>query len=524
MTRHASSGTVARRSRQSAVQRALFSVALACVLAVAVALRLWDLDRLPGELYGDIAIVYEYVVDIRLGDWPAYFVLSAGPLYHYVITPIVTLTGISYLGLKYASVAVSVLVLGATYALGRALVNQGLALLAVFIAGVSSWLLIFSRLGNSQILVPLLSTCAICAAGRLARHGKDRDALLCACAAGLGLFTYPQTFVLPPVLFITLLMLRWTGTSVRWRHLFLFLVVSLLVAVPFVAMVARDPENFFSGYIGGKIHARDDAWRVLLGNTLRSLLALHVRGDAVFRSNPAALPHLDTVSGVLFLVGVLFWLHPHRRRLSPVLFVPFLLLQVPAILVLSYPEEVPSASRTLAIAPVAYVLVASGLLRVMQVLRGPRWLALASVLILLVLITRLNTERYFRVYTAGLPDRNTPFGRLIAEYVDHLPDDRIVYLVGCCWSPGRQPEVKSVRYVMEIPSRLHTVAPEKMTCELLRSLPRPTTFIWNPYQSLPAPYLENCAALSTPTVHRSPAGLPIFHSATVGLSTAEAAR
>ncbi len=511
----------ARRPPRRA-QMALRSLALAGTFAIAVALRLWNLDRLPGELYGDIAIVYEYVVDIRSGRWPAHFVLSAGPLYHYAIMPVVSLAGISFLSLKLASVGVGLLVLGATYGLARQLVDTRLALLAVFIAAVSSWLLVFSRLGNSQILVPLLSTGAIWAAVRLARRGKDTDALMCAVLAGLGLLTYPQSFVLPPVLFVTLVLLHWSGTRVERRHLLIFVAVSVLLALPFAALVARDPANFVSGYIGGKLRAHTDPWRALLGNAGRSLLAFHVRGDSVFRSNPASLPHLDIVSGILFLVGVLFWLDPRRRALSPALFAPFVLLQLPATLVLSQPGEVPSASRTLAVAPLAYVLVASGLLRLVHVLRRRMWLAWIAVLTLLVIIAGLNLDRYFHLYARGLPDRNAPFGRLIAEYIDELPDGYTVYLVDCCWSPGRQPEIKSVRYVMTKPARLRSIKAAAATCELFRSIPGPAAVIWTPYQPLPGPQLADCAGLGTPRLHRSPAGAPVFHSATIGVGTMDA--
>ena len=60
------------------------------------------------------------------------------------------------------------------------------------------------------------------------------------------------------------------------------------------------------------------------------------------------------------LLGVVFWLLPAQRRRSVTIFLPFLLLQAPSWLV-RYPVQVPSASRTLAVAPLAYILVASGL-------------------------------------------------------------------------------------------------------------------------------------------------------------------
>ena len=65
--------------------------ALATVVIV-VFLRLVRLDQLQNELYGDIVLVYEYLVEIRMGRWPTHFTLSSGPLYHYLIVPVIALT------------------------------------------------------------------------------------------------------------------------------------------------------------------------------------------------------------------------------------------------------------------------------------------------------------------------------------------------------------------------------------------------------------------------------------------------
>ncbi|MCG8349463.1 MAG: hypothetical protein MI924_16985, partial [Chloroflexales bacterium] len=128
--------------RLFAHQAWFFGLALATG-ALILFLRLIQLDELQAEMYNDIVILYEYLAEIRDGEWPLHFVLSAGPLYHYLIMPIVALTGMNYFGLKLASVIVSLGVLAATYGLSRRLLDDRFALLAVFIAGVSSWLLIF---------------------------------------------------------------------------------------------------------------------------------------------------------------------------------------------------------------------------------------------------------------------------------------------------------------------------------------------------------------------------------------------
>jgi 4-amino-4-deoxy-L-arabinose transferase-like glycosyltransferase len=495
-------------------------LALALLTAATVLfMRLFQLDQLQAEIYGDIAIVYEYIADIRAGNWPTYFSLSSGPLYHYLIMPIIAITGPTYFGMKLASVVVSLGILAATYALARRLIDDRFALLAVFIAGVSSWLLIFSRLGNSQILVPLLATCALWLAVRVAQGGRVIDSVACALVSTLGLYVYPQSFVLPAVIGLTLLCLR-----VRWADLWRFGLATSVCALPFAWIVARDPANFFSGYIGGKLATDGNPAARLFENATRTLLALHVRGDAGFRSNPAGLSHLDWISGLLFLGGVIFWLLPERRRWSPALLVPFFLLQVPSILVLKEAGDVPSASRTLGVAPLAYILAASGLWWLVRAIRWPlpRWLGPAVAGVLLGAILLLNAQRYFQTYIAGLPYQNTPVGRIIATYLDALPPDTQIYLVGCCWEYA-MPEPLSIKYTMARPDHLHLVNPDSLSCPLLQLTPQPAVLVWSFHTDLPAPQLESCRAWLPAQMYSSPAGRPVFYAAPLRLDLAPGA-
>lgn len=490
-------------------------LALATVVIV-LFLRLFQLDQLQAEIYGDIAIVYEYIADIQAGKWPTYFSLSSGPLYHYLIMPIMVLTGPTYFGMKLASVVVSLGILAATYALARRLIDDRFALLAVFIAGVSSWLLIFSRLGNSQILVPLLTTCALWLVLRVAQDGRSADIVACAVVSALGLYVYPQSFVLAPVMGVTLVCLHWTGLRVRWADLWRFVLVTILCALPFGLIVARDAANFFSGYIGGKLESSGNLAGTLFWNVTRTLLAMHVRGDISFRSNPAELPHLDWISGVLFLGGVVFWLQPARRRWSPALLVPLVLLQVPSMLVLNEAADIPSASRALGVAPITYILVASGLWWLLRSIRAPlpRWLRPAIGGVLLGAILLINTQRYFQTYIAGLPYQNTPMGRIIATYLDSLPPDTQIYLVGCCWEYA-MPEPKSIQYAMARPDHLHLIEQVDLSCPLLQSLPNPVVLVWSFHTALPAPVLESCHAWLPAELYSSVQGRPVFYAASL---------
>ncbi len=89
--------------RQDTRRRVAVGLAVAAIFALALALRLYRLDTLPAEWYGDITIVHDYVAAILAGQWPFYYQLSAGPLYHYLIAPLIAVLGYSYLSYKCAN-------------------------------------------------------------------------------------------------------------------------------------------------------------------------------------------------------------------------------------------------------------------------------------------------------------------------------------------------------------------------------------------------------------------------------------
>lgn len=495
----------------------LFWPLAALALAAAAAVRLIALDGLPGEIYGDIVIIFDYMVEVLARKWPLQFVLSNGPLYQYAIAPVVLLTGLSYLGLKLASVAVSLAVLAFTYALGRELLNRDVGLLALFVAGVSSWLLIFSRLGNSQIILPLLGLAPILFALRAARRRSLLDIAACALFSALGLYAYPQSFVQPAVFFLLLVCLWLLGVGISREQVAVFCLLSALFAIPFVLIVLRDWDAFFNGYIGEKRLSAGELLTILPQNVLRGLLAFHVRGDEVFRSNVAGQAQLDLVSGVLMLAGVVFWLLPAQRRRSVAIFLPFVLLQVPSWLV-RYPVQVPSASRTLGVAPLAYILVASGLWWLAQLARGRRWAPALLVAAALAPIAALNCYRYFAQYPQGLPNRNTPFARIIAGYIDAVPPTQSVYLVGSQWGEWEQPHARGVFYALRTPRPLIDVNPHPplgSVCDQLAGARPGSVLIWSPFDLELGPRIASCLHISPPQTTSDPVGGPVFQSATV---------
>lgn len=216
----------------------------------------------------------------------------------------------------------------------------------------------------------------------------------------------------------------------------------------------------------------------------------------MFRSNPTALPHLDPITGILFLIGVIFWLQPGRRHLSPALFVPLLLLQIPALLV-RYPQQVPSASRTLGILPMVAVIAASGLWWLLHSLALIRWLHRVLLLTILTAILGFNGYRYFVLYPEGLPNQNTPFPHLIAKHIDSLPPGTQSYVVGCCWADWEQPHPRGIYYDVANTDALHLVPADEFTCTTLHKARPPAALIWGPADTRTSLLLRLCMVTHT---------------------------
>jgi Dolichyl-phosphate-mannose-protein mannosyltransferase len=473
--------------------RTAFLVLFATTVAAVVGIRLYRLESMQAEIYGDIDLVFKYVNNVNAGRWPTSFVLSAGPFYPYLAAPIVRLVGNDYSGLKLASVMVSLAILLSTFAFSRRLMGKYFALLVTFIAGMSSWLLVFSRLGNSQIAVPLLTMVDLWLIVRIVQCGKKRDIIWVALTSTCGMFLYPQTFIEPAVVMLTLACLRISGHQLprRWVRYFS---AGLLPGIVSFVLAFPSNKSSFESYLGTKAEVGNHAGALatLARNIVHAALAFHVRGDEVFRSNPRFLPHLDRLSGIFFLLGAIWWMGAARRRWLPVWLVPFILDQVPSVLVLSQPGEVPSASRTLGVAPIAYFLVASGIWMSAGVIRRTAGSRLANtvVAISLSVLGGLNGQRYFSTYMSGLPYNNTPVGHLLAGYLNLLPEQTQVYMVGCCWVNGLPDGF--VHYELRYPKNLHYVEPASINCEGFQKIAKPALFIWRTDANLPAPQLVDC--------------------------------
>src|SRR5690606_38729923 len=165
--------------------------------------------------------------------------------------PAALLLGLNYLSLKISSVLISLAALGFTYLLARRLLGARFATLATFIAGISFWLLIHSRLGNVPIVVPLLAAALGWLLVSYQQQPQPHWLYWAAFVSILGLYTYPGAYLLPAALLACMLLWHFRTprpSAALWLRVITLL---LLLALPYVWIVSQNTVAFSSeGYLG----------------------------------------------------------------------------------------------------------------------------------------------------------------------------------------------------------------------------------------------------------------------------------
>jgi len=199
-------------------------------------------------------------------------------------------------------------------------------------------------------------------------------------------------------------------------NLTVFVGIAMIVFVPLGRYWHDRPQVFWyrsatriEGDYGFK--PRNIGW-TLVNNTLRALGMFNVVGDTVWANTLPNKPTLDEVGGAFLLLGVtaafyrLINCKPARKLRDWPLLAAIgagVVLLLPSILSLAFPQENPSVVRAAGAIPVVAVLVGWGLYvvaRAVWELLG-RWGKLAAALLLAILLTAtavINYRRYFVDY------------------------------------------------------------------------------------------------------------------------------
>lgn len=449
---------------------------LALIMAVAIFYRYFQLDTLPGEIFGDISQKLIHIDSILHGDFQIVYGYDVrqGMLF-YLTAPFAIIFGNTYLTLKLVVAAIGVITVFAMYRLGTIAVNEETGLVVATITAVSRWHVTFSRIGFRAILTPLFVVLTIYYLIKAYRQQKWSDFILLGILLGLGVYTYYAFIFMILSLALILLIISIRDLPFVMSHYKKIVVafgMMILVITPMAIDYVQSPSKYYS-HAGPMLFKEgrlpNNTAQLFFTNFKNQMLMFNVRGDAVFRVNPVREPQLDVISGVFFLIGVLYWLVRKNKAPAFFLFVPFFVLQLPSILVLNFPDDIPSATRAIGVIPITYLFVASGLVWISRLLHKKR-VQIGYIAILLAVIAGLNFYGYFVTYADGLPYRNAGTGTVIGRQIDHFSKNTFVVIMGCCWGPWGEPDKDDIRFATAIRSRkINFVEKDEFKCEEIKS-------------------------------------------------------
>lgn len=306
---------------------------LTLILLLGAFVRLFRLTHI-GLNHDEVA---NWLIDRRIqqGNHAVYFQDAYGHEagFHYLQTLFITLLGDNALALRLPAAFLGIILIAVSYQLGRVLYNRRVATIAILILAITFYPTFYSRLGLRAIMLPVFSGLSGYyfwqAFGRPVRVRAQFIAraqfvapLLAAIFAGLALYTYMASRVVPIFYAFALLLSLWWGlrggkTGGKWhqphsniRHILLFALLSITVAAPLFLYLRANPSAEF------RISEIDAPLRALFAGDIQPVLqnAWYIvgtwgwHGDPLWRQNVANAPIFNPFTAILFYTGVILML------------------------------------------------------------------------------------------------------------------------------------------------------------------------------------------------------------------------
>jgi hypothetical protein len=244
---------------------------------------------------------------------------------------------------------------------------------------------------------------------------------------GLGFYTY-ITFRITPVLLLVVLLSNYKNVGF-WKRGSIFLMVSLIVAMPLGWHYLRHPADFLGRTAQISVMNSGDPLELVAMNSLQTALMFIGRGDTNLRHNIPGAPELFWPVGCLFVLGivlggVILW---NKTRLDHRFAMVFLYtwLIVGALPEILSDEGIPHSLRALLMVVPATVFAAIGASWVYDLLTGRfgwEWMT-AIAACFLAFVAWAAYSQYFVVWAAD-PDLRDAFNEPaieVAEEIDALP-------------------------------------------------------------------------------------------------------
>ena len=291
---------------------------LLAILLTAFTLRFTDNGHLPSGLFPDEA---ENGIDAitanTTGQYKLFYEANNGREGLFINLQALSLKvfGNNIAALRLWSNIFGTLTVLGVFLLGSELFGTYLAgLIGAWLTTFAYWAINFSRIGFRAVMVPFILTFAFYFLYRGLRTKKLHDFIFAGLIYGLGLHTYIAFRVSPLVLimlFISLLITRENFLKNFWKHTLVFIIAMFITSAPMLLDFFHfHPEHYASRT--SEISILNPATNQghllpLLGKTFGlSLAKYNFWGDQNMRQNYPPYPILNPITGVAFLIGLIY--------------------------------------------------------------------------------------------------------------------------------------------------------------------------------------------------------------------------
>lgn len=384
------------------------AAALIAIVAAAAVLRLANLTAVPPNVTADEADNLQVVYHILAGTGPGFFGLDWKPapaFSMYLTSAFFGVLGESIVGMRMASVVLSLVSLPVFYLVARQALSRAASLSATFLLGTGLWYLHFSRSGweNAQVgLYALLATLALTTA---VKRGSWYLYAAAGVFAALGLYGYTtgRTIIIGLLLYLPVALLIHQGRRRLFVGYAVLLAVCAVLFLPQLKTALDDWDRFnhrtrvvsifntegeYRGDEGlGRI-ALHQVWRTIDGFVLMDSGLTHTGLNR--RYVPPGWAVLDRITGVLFWLGLIVSV---RRFRKTALWWAMLLAMLFPVQVLS--TGTPDAARAVGAAPFFYLFAAVGVDFLFGLGIKGRQLAKAAAVPVLLAVAYINISAYF---------------------------------------------------------------------------------------------------------------------------------
>jgi hypothetical protein len=349
---------------------------LALITLLALFLRLYRLDATPLGLHSDEAFNGYEARRVLQERRPFVFFeeeLGEEPMHIHLVALFFIVLGQSPFVIRLTSTVIGTITVPLLFLLTRELflsehgesIASQMGLLASLWLALSYWHLNYSRMGMEPITLPLMLTATAFFLWRAIRTGARLHYALCGLMLGLTMYTYRASRLVPFLFLLYVPCHLWLTRRLDRRLLLNWVTlfgVAFAVFLPLGYFALTHSDIYFSRAGDVSIFNPElnqgSPLRALATSTLNTAASFHFVPDPNWRQNPAQRPLLDSLTGLLFVVGLAVTISRWRKPSYLFILVWLVVMSTPAVLSVS---GVPHSSRSIGLLPLACILPAIGL-------------------------------------------------------------------------------------------------------------------------------------------------------------------